>query len=99
MEITSVRVFRLSSGGKLKALASVTFDQEFVVHQVRVIEGAAGLFVAMPGRRTTAGAYRDLAHPVSAAFRAKLQEAVLAAYREDAEDGKERVRTGTAERG
>ncbi|MDI3256759.1 MAG: septation regulator SpoVG [Kyrpidia sp.] len=79
MEITSVRLVRLSDG-KLRALASVTFDGEFVVHQVRVIEGTAGLFVAMPARRTSSGAYRDIAHPVSAAFRAKVQEAVLAAY-------------------
>lgn len=80
MEITAVRVYRLSNGGKLKALASVTFDDAFVVHQIRIVEGSSGLFVAMPVRRTPGGTYRDLAHPVSASFRERLQEAVLAAY-------------------
>lgn len=79
VEITSVRLVRLSAG-KLRALASVTFDDEFVVHQIRVIHGSTGLFVAMPARRTASGAYRDIAHPVSASFRSKVQAAVLAAY-------------------
>ncbi|GAB6932046.1 septation regulator SpoVG [Calditerricola satsumensis] len=80
MEITDVRMRRVSAEGRMKAIASVTFDNEFVVHDIRVIDGKSGLFVAMPSKRTPDGTYRDIAHPISSAMRAKIQEAVLAAY-------------------
>ncbi|HEY8343117.1 MAG TPA: septation regulator SpoVG [Calditerricola sp.] len=80
MEITDVRLRRVSAEGRMKAVASVTFDNEFVVHDIRVIDGKSGMFVAMPSKRTPDGTYRDIAHPISSAMRAKIQEAVLAAY-------------------
>jgi len=80
VEITDVRLRRVSAEGRMKAVASVTFDNEFVVHDIRVIDGKSGMFVAMPSKRTPDGTYRDIAHPISSAMRAKIQEAVLAAY-------------------
>lgn len=68
--------------GKMKAIVSVTFDEEFVVHDVKVVEGPNGLFVAMPSRKTPEGEFRDIAHPISSAAREVLQRAVLKAYQE-----------------
>lgn len=82
MQITDVRVRRVNGGGKTRALASVTFDAEFVVHELRVVEGANGLFVAMPSRKNTRGEYRDIAHPIASHMRNYIQEAVLAQYAE-----------------
>ncbi len=83
MEITEVRmrkVFGQDPAGKMKAVASVTIDQQFVVHEVRVVEGSNGLFVAMPSRRGNDGTFRDIAHPITSEARTKIQKAVLDAY-------------------
>jgi stage V sporulation protein G len=80
MTITDVRVRRISREGKMKAVVSVTFDDEFVVHDVKVVEGINGLFVAMPSRKTLDGEFRDIAHPISSEAREVIQRAVLQAY-------------------
>jgi len=82
MNITDVRVRKMSAEGKMKAVVSVTIDNAFVVHDVKVVEGTNGLFVAMPSRKTPEGEFRDIAHPISAAAREVLQTAVLKAYQE-----------------
>lgn len=80
MEITSIRLRRTRGNERVKAAASVCFDGQFVIHGVRVIQGPSGLFVSMPARRTNGGDYRDMAHPVTAEARERIQAAVLAAY-------------------
>ncbi|MCW2277017.1 septation regulator SpoVG [Heliophilum fasciatum] len=80
MNITDVRVRKLNLEGKMKAIVSVTFDNAFVVHDVKVVEGQKGLFVAMPSRKTTEGDYRDIAHPISTDAREIIATAVLDAY-------------------
>lgn len=80
MEITDVRVRKINTEGKMKAVVSVTFDNEFVVHDVKIVEGANGLFVAMPSRKTPEGDFRDIAHPISSASREKIQTRVLEEY-------------------
>ncbi|MCX7775288.1 MAG: septation regulator SpoVG [Rectinemataceae bacterium] len=80
MEVTDIRIRKVSAEGKLKAYVTVTFDDCFVVHNVKVIEGKSGMFIAMPSRRTKTGEYKDIAHPICPEFRAKLQEKILAAY-------------------
>ncbi len=82
MNITDVRVRKINKEGKMKAVVSVTFDNAFVVHDVKVVEGVNGIFVAMPSRKTPEGEYRDIAHPISAAAREVIQSAVLKAYEE-----------------
>lgn len=87
VEVTDVRLRRVSSEGKMRAIASITFDDEFVVHDVRIIDGNNGLFVAMPSKRTADGEFRDIAHPINSQTREKIQTAVLNEYeaREQAE--------------
>jgi len=80
MQITDVRVRKVSKEGKMKAVVSITMDNEFVVHDIRVIDGNNGLFVAMPSKRTPDGEFRDIAHPINSGTRGKIQEAVLAEY-------------------
>ena len=80
MEITDIRIKKVASEGKMKAVASVTFDNAFAVHDVKVIEGPEKLFVAMPSRRTPDGEYRDIAHPINSDMRNMLESQVLAAY-------------------
>ncbi|MBF8376623.1 septation regulator SpoVG [Alicyclobacillus mali] len=80
MQITDVRLRRVASEGRMKAIASITIDSEFVVHDIRVIDGNNGMFVAMPSKKTPDGEFRDIAHPISSSTRQKIQEAVLAAY-------------------
>lgn len=80
MEITDIRIKKVASEGKMKAVASVTFDNAFAVHDVKVIEGSEKLFVAMPSRRTPDGEYRDIAHPINSDMRNMLESKVLAAY-------------------
>ena len=80
MEITDIRIKKVASEGKMKAVASVTFDNAFAVHDVKVIEGPEKLFVAMPSRRTPDGEYRDIAHPINSDMRNMLETKVLAAY-------------------
>lgn len=80
LEITDIRIKKVASEGKMKAVASVTFDNAFAVHDVKVIEGPEKLFVAMPSRRTPDGEYRDIAHPINSDMRNMLESKVLAAY-------------------
>lgn len=82
MTITDVRIRKIASDGKMKAIVSVTFDNEFVVHDIKVIEGQNGLFIAMPSRKIGEGNFRDIAHPINAEMRQMLEEEVLKAYQE-----------------
>lgn len=85
MEITDIRVRRVDSQGKLKAYVTVTFDNCFVVHNVKVIDGNDRVFIAMPSRKTRNGEFKDVAHPISSEFRNELQERIVAAYELEAE--------------
>jgi len=80
MEITDIRIRKVTSEGKLKAYVTVTFDDCFVVHNVKIIEGKSGVFIAMPSRKTRAGEYKDVAHPIHPEFRASLQKKILEVY-------------------
>ncbi|WP_455381086.1 septation regulator SpoVG [Salinispira pacifica] len=80
MQITDIRIRKVNSEGKLKAYVTVTFDDCFVVHNVKVIEGKTGVFIAMPSRKTKTGEYKDVAHPIHSDFRNLLQERILDAY-------------------
>lgn len=80
MNITDIRVRRLKNDSKMKAVVSITIDDEFVVHDIKVIEGEKGIFIAMPSRKSADGEYRDIAHPIRPETRAALQEQILAAY-------------------
>ncbi|WCN37792.1 septation regulator SpoVG [Aneurinibacillus uraniidurans] len=80
MEVTDVRLRRVNTDGRMKAICSITIDNEFVVHDIRVIDGNNGMFVAMPSKRTPEGEFRDIAHPISSSTREKIQAAVLAEY-------------------
>ena len=80
MEITDVRIRKVSDEGKMKAIVSVTFDDEFVVHDVKIIEGQNGLFVAMPSRKMGEGDFRDIAHPLRSETRNKIKDAIFAEY-------------------
>jgi stage V sporulation protein G len=80
MEITDIRVRKVTGEGKLKAYVTVTFDDCFVVHNVKIIEGKSGVFIAMPSRKTRAGEYKDVAHPINPEFRAELQRRILERY-------------------
>ena len=85
MTITDVRVRKGTKEGKMKAVISVTFDEEFVVHDIKVIDGEKGLFIAMPSRKSTTGEYRDIAHPINSQTREKMQEMILQEYLKAAE--------------
>ncbi len=80
MNITDVRVKKVNTEGRMKAIASITFDDAFVVRDIRVIEGHNGLFVAMPSRKTPSGEFRDIAHPITSECREIIQEAILKEY-------------------
>jgi len=80
MDITDIRIRRVDGEGKLKAYVTVTFDDCFVIHNVKVIEGKTGAFIAMPSRKTKSGDYKDIAHPICPEFRARLQGAILESY-------------------
>ncbi|HLR21225.1 MAG TPA: septation regulator SpoVG [Tissierellaceae bacterium] len=80
MEITDVRVRKISEEGKMKAIISVTFNDEFVVHDMKIIDGQNGLFIAMPSRRMANGEFRDITHPINSHTRQKIQDAVLEEY-------------------
>lgn len=82
MEITDVRLRLVHTDGRMRAIASITLDKEFVVHDIRVIDGNNGLFVAMPSKRTPDGEFRDIAHPITPGTREKIQAAVLAEYQQ-----------------
>ena len=82
MNITDVRVRKINAEGKLKAIVSVTFDDAFVVHDIKIIEGNDKIFVAMPSRKTPEGEYRDIAHPINAETRESLHKEIIAKYEE-----------------
>ncbi len=86
MQITDVRLRKVVTEGRMKAIASITIDHEFVVHDIRVIDGNTGLFVAMPSKRTPDGEFRDIAHPITSSTRQMIQDAVLEVYYQDEAD-------------
>lgn len=86
MKITDVRVRKVAKEGKMKALVSITIDDEFVVHDIKVIEGEKGLFIAMPSRKAVDGEYRDIAHPINSATRDHIQKLILDAYEKALEE-------------
>jgi stage V sporulation protein G len=89
MQITDVRVRKVSKDGKMKAVVSITLDNEFVVHDIKVIEGEKGLFIAMPSRKAGDGEYRDIAHPINSETRDKIQSIILEKYELAALEGAE----------
>jgi len=91
MEITDVRLRRVNTEGRMRAIASITIDNEFVVHDIRVIDGNNGMFVAMPSKRTPDGEFRDIAHPISSSTREKIQQAVLSEYEAMSETSEEEL--------
>ncbi len=80
MKITDVRVRKIEGDGKMKAVASITIEEVFVVHDIKVIEGEKGVFIAMPSKKTTDGKYKDIAHPINTNTRDELQRIILEAY-------------------
>ena len=80
MQITDVRVRRIEKEGKMKAIVSITLDNEFVIHDIKVIEGEKGLFIARPSRKAADGEYRDIAHPINSSTRDMIQGVILAKY-------------------
>ena len=89
MQITDVRVRRMAKEGKLKAVVSITIDEEFVVHDIKVIEGEKGLFIAMPSKKALDGEYRDIAHPINSGTRDRIQRIILEKYEEALEEERE----------
>ena len=86
MDITDIRIRRVSADGKLRAYVTVTFEDCFVVHNVKVIEGKNGAFIAMPSRKTKTGEYKDVAHPINSDFRGLLQQKILEEYEKALKD-------------
>ncbi len=86
LEITDIRVKRVSTDNKMKAVVSVTFDNAFVVHDIKVIEGQDKLFTAMPSRRTPEGEYKDIAHPINKEMRISMEQQILDKYKETPEE-------------
>ena len=82
MQVTDVRVRKIEKEGKMKAIVSITLDNEFVIHDIKVIEGEKGLFIAMPSRKAGDGEYRDIAHPINAETREHIQNLILQKYKE-----------------
>ena len=82
MQITDVRIRKISKEGKMKAVVSITLEDEFVVHDIKVIEGEKGLFIAMPSRRAADSEYRDIAHPINSGTREMIQKIILEKYEE-----------------
>ncbi len=80
MQITDVRVKKITKEGKMKAVVSITIDNEFVVHDIKVIEGDKGLFIAMPSKKASDGEYRDIAHPINSETRDRIQREILEKY-------------------
>ena len=95
MQITDVRIRKIAKEGKMKAIVSITLDGEFVVHDIKVIEGEKGLFIAMPSRRAGDGEYRDIAHPINSETREMIQNIILERYEtvleEDETDSAEEI--------
>ena len=82
MQITDVRIRKVDKEGKMKAVVSITIDDEFVVHDIKVIEWEKGLFIAMPSRKASDGEYRDIAHPINSGTRENIQRLILQKYEE-----------------
>ena len=80
MQITDVRVRKITKEGKMRAIVSITIDDEFVIHDIKVIEGDKGLFIAMPSKKATDGEYRDIAHPINSSTRERIQDTILDSY-------------------
>lgn len=91
MQITDVRVRKITKEGKMKAIVSITLDDEFVVHDIKVIEGEKGLFIAMPSKKATDGEYRDIAHPINSSTRENLQRVILESYKKALDEPEEVV--------
>lgn len=89
MQITDIRIRRIAKEGKMKAVVSITFDNAFVVHDIKIIEGEKGLFIAMPSRKAADGEYRDIVHPINSETRDIVQNAVLQKYEELLEEVEE----------
>lgn len=86
MNITDIRVRKITKEGKMKAVVSITIDNEFVVHDIKVIDGEKGLFIAMPSKKAVDGEYRDIAHPINSATRDSIQKQILEAYENAADE-------------
>ena len=86
MQVTDVRVRRVEKEGKMKAIVSITLDNEFVIHDIKVIEGEKGLFIAMPSRKANDGEYRDIAHPINSDTRENIQNMILEKYKTEIEN-------------
>lgn len=84
MQVTDVRVRRIAKEGKMKAVVSITIDNVFVIHDIKVIEGEKGLFIAMPSKKSADGKYRDIAHPINSETRSELEKIVLDYYEQSA---------------
>jgi stage V sporulation protein G len=82
MQITDVRIRKIDKEGKMKAVVSITLDEEFVVHDIKIIEGEKGMFIAMPSRKASDGEYRDIAHPINSGTRGMIQDLILKKYEE-----------------
>ena len=89
MQITDVRVRKIAKEGKMKAVVSITLDNEFVVHDIKVIEGEKGLFIAMPSKKASDGEYRDIAHPINSDTRTTIQDIILTKYEEALDEPQE----------
>ena len=89
MQITDVRVRKVTKEGKMRAVVSITIDDVFVVHDIKVIEGEKGLFIAMPSRKASEGEYRDIAHPINSETRDKIQSLILEKYQEVASESED----------
>ncbi len=86
MEVTDIRIKRISTDSRMKAIVSVTFDNAFVVHDIKIIEGQDKLFTAMPSRKTPDGEYKDIAHPINSEMRTQLEKEILAKYENELKD-------------
>ena len=82
MQITDIRIRKVDKDGKMKAVVSITIDDAFVVHDIKIIEGEKGLFIAMPSRKASDGEYRDITHPINSGTREKIQKMILDKYDE-----------------
>ena len=89
MQITDVRIRKVEKEGKMKAVVSITIDEEFVVHDIKIIEGEKGLFIAMPSRKAADGEYRDIAHPINSETRERIQTIILEQYEKAAAESAE----------
>lgn len=83
MQITDVRIRKIEKEGKMKAVVSTTIDEEFVIHDIKIIEGEKGMFIAMPSRKTAEGEYKDIAHPIKSSTRELIQNLILQKYNEE----------------